>query len=77
MPLLAQAGREELRRLDPGRKHRRSLEQMLTSLPQLSALVDSFEQWVQRPTDPQEQRAHYKREHYSGKKKAHTTKTQV
>src|SRR5207237_7886962 len=72
MPLLAQAGREEMRQVDPGRKHRRSLEQVLTEVPLLSALVDSFEQRVQRPTDPQEQRAHY-----SGKKKAHTTKTQV
>jgi hypothetical protein len=72
MPLLAQAGRDEMRQVDPGRKHRRSLEQVLTDVPELTALVDSFEQRVQRPTDPQEQR-----EHYSGKKKAHTRKTQV
>jgi hypothetical protein len=72
LPLLAQAGRDEMRQVDPGRKHRRSLQQVLTEVPQLSALVDSFEQRVQRPADPQEQRAHY-----SGKKKAHTLKTQV
>jgi hypothetical protein len=76
LPLLAQAGRDEMRQVvrqvDPGRKHRRSLEQVLTEVPQLTALVDSFEQRVQRPVDPQEQR-----EHYSGKKKAHTRKTQV
>lgn len=72
MPLLAQAGTEQMRGVDPGRKHRRSLEQVLAQVPQLTALVDSFEQRVQRPTDPKEQR-----EHYSGKKKAHTLKTQV
>jgi hypothetical protein len=37
-----------------------------------STLVDTFEQRVQRPTDPDEQRRYY-----SGKKKAHTLKTQV
>lgn len=72
VPLLAQAGRDEMRAVDPGRKHRRSLEQVLCEVPQLTALVDSFEQRVQRPSDPEEQR-----EHYSGKKKAHTLKTQV
>lgn len=72
LPLLAQAGRDEMRQVDPGRKHRRSLEQVLTEVPQLTALVDSFEQRVQRPSDPQEQR-----QHYSGKKKTHTLKTQV
>lgn len=72
LPLLAQAGKEEMRRVDPGRKHRRTLEQVLTEVPQLTALVDSFEQRVQRPADPVEQR-----QHYSGKKKAHTFKTQV
>ncbi len=72
MPLLAQAGKDKMQEVDPGRKHRRSLEQVLAQVPQLTALVDSFEQRVQRPTDPKEQRGHY-----SGKKKAHTLKTQV
>lgn len=72
MPLLAQAGTQQMQEVDPGRKHRRSLEQVLAQVPQLTALVDSFEQRVQRPTDPMEQRGHY-----SGKKKAHTLKTQV
>ncbi len=72
MPILAQAGRDQMHQVDPGRKHRRSLEQVLAEVPQLTALVDSFEQRVQRPADPQEQR-----KHYSGKKKAHTLKTQV
>jgi hypothetical protein len=72
MPLLAAAGRDQMRSVDPGRKHRRSLEDVLNRVPELTALVDSFEQRVQRPTDPQEQR-----KYYSGKKKAHTLKTQV
>jgi DDE superfamily endonuclease/Helix-turn-helix of DDE superfamily endonuclease len=72
LPLLAQAGRDEMRRADPGRKHRRSLDQVLQQVPELTALVDSFEQRVQRPPDPHEQRRHY-----SGKKKQHTLKSQV
>ncbi len=72
LPLVALAGRDQMRGVDPGRKHRRTLEQVLCEVPQLTALIDSFEQRVQRPMDPKEQR-----EHYSGKKKAHTLKTQV
>jgi len=72
MPILAQDGRDQMRQVDPGRKHRRSMEQVLAQVPELTAIIDTFEQRVQRPADPQEQRAHY-----SGKKKAHTLKTQV
>src|SRR5437762_7224047 len=38
LPLLAQAGRDEMRRADPGRKHRRSLDQVLLAVPELTAL---------------------------------------
>lgn len=72
LPVLAQAGRDEMRRVDPGRKHRRSLAEVLLEVPELTALVDSFEQRVQRPADPTEQRGYY-----SGKKKAHTLKSQL
>jgi hypothetical protein len=72
LPLLAQAGRDEMQRVDPGRKHRRSLDEILLEVPELTALVDTLEQRVQRPADPQEQRGFY-----SGKKKAHTLKSQV
>ncbi len=41
MPILAQAGRDQMQQVDPGCK-RRSLEQVLAEVPQLTALVDSF-----------------------------------
>src|SRR5215210_7361734 len=72
LPVLAAAGRDEMRRVDPGRKHRRSLDEILLEVPELTALVDSFEQRVQRPQPDAEQRSHY-----SGKKKTHTLKSQV
>jgi hypothetical protein len=72
LPLLAEAGRNEMRRVDPGRKHRRSLDEVLLEIPELTALVDTFEQRVQRPSAPGAQRGYY-----SGKKKAHTLKSQV
>jgi hypothetical protein len=72
LPLLAAAGRDEMRRADPGRKHRRSLAEVLLAVPELTALVDSWEQRVQRPADPTAQRGYY-----SGKKKTHTLKSQV
>jgi hypothetical protein len=72
LPILAQAGRDDMRRVDPGRKHRRLLDEILLEVPELTALVDTLEQRVQRPADPQEQRGYY-----SGKKKAHTLKSQV
>src|SRR5207247_7361942 len=56
LPLLAQAGRDEMRRADPGRKHRRSLDEVLLEVPELTALVDTFEQRVQRPPHRHEQR---------------------
>jgi hypothetical protein len=72
LPVLAHAGRDEMRRTDPGRKHRRSLDELLLEVPELTALVDTFEQRVQRPPPDAEQRRYY-----SGKKKTHTLKSQV
>lgn len=72
LPLLEAAGRDSMRLPDPGPHHRRDLPQLLKNTPGLLVLVDTFEQRVQRPGDPEEQR-----KWYSGKKKAHTIKSQV
>ena len=72
VPLLEAAGRDTMRLPDPGRKHRVHLDDLLRETPGLAVLVDTYEQRVQR---------HKVREEadrwYSGKKKAHTVKTQV
>lgn len=72
LPLLEAAGRASMRLPDPGPHHRRDLPQLLKNTPGLMVLVDTFEQRVQRPGDPAEQRAWY-----SGKKKAQTLQSQV
>jgi len=72
LPLLERAGRDTMRLPDPGRKRRRQFSELLTMIPELSVVVDSFEQEVQRPHNPEEANAHY-----SGKKKRHTLKSQV
>ncbi len=72
LPLLEQAGRDTMRLPDPGRKRRRQFSELLTMIPELSVVVDSFEQAVQRPQDRDEADGHY-----SGKKKQHTLKSQV
>jgi len=72
LPVLEQAGRDTMRLPDPGRKRRRSLDQLLSDTPELALVIDSFEQKVQRPKDPNERDACY-----SGKKKTHTLKSQI
>lgn len=69
LPLLEQAGRATMRLPDPGKKHRRQLSDLLTAIPDLTVVVDSFEQRVQRP--PRDN------SHFSGKKKQNTLKSQV
>jgi hypothetical protein len=69
LPLLEQAGRDSMRLPDPGRG-RRDLPALLRRTPALAVLVDTFEQRTQRPRRRQ-------RAWYSGKKKAHTLKSQV
>jgi hypothetical protein len=69
LPLLEQAGRDTMRLPDPGKKHRRQLSDLLTAIPDLTVVVDSFEQRVQRP--PRDN------SHFSGKKKQNTLKNQV
>lgn len=72
VPLLAQAGKDHMRMPDPGRKHRRQLDELLSELPELGVVIDSFEQGVQRPPTREEAD-----NWYSGKKRRHTIKSQV
>ena len=78
LPVLEAAGQDTMRLPDPGRKHRRTEQQMLSETPALAAppdldvVVDSFEQRVQRPQDRADADTYY-----SGKKKTHTLKSQV
>jgi hypothetical protein len=72
LPVLEQAGRDTMRRPDPGKKRRRSLDDLLRDTPELAVVIDSFEQRVQRPRDRDEADGYY-----SGKKKQHTLKSQV
>jgi DDE superfamily endonuclease/Helix-turn-helix of DDE superfamily endonuclease len=70
LPLLEQSGKDTMRLPDPGRGKRRDLPALLKGTPELAVLVDTFEQRTQRPRRRQ-------RAYYSGKKKAHTLKSQV
>ena len=72
VPLLEQAGRDTMRMPDPGRKHRRELPEIVRDTPELAVIIDTFEQRVQRPKSRTEAD-----DYYSGKKKAHTLKSQV
>jgi len=70
LPLLERAGRDTMRLPDPGRGRRRDLPALLAGTPDLAVIVDTFEQRTHRPQRRQ-------RAYYSGKKKAHTLKSQV
>jgi len=72
IPLLEASGKDTMRLPDPGRKHRKELDQLLAETPQLAVIIDTFEQRVQRCKDRKEADAHY-----SGKKRQHTLKGQV
>ena len=72
LPVLAQTGRDTMRLPDPGRKRRKSLDQLLADTPGLAVIVDTFEQRVQRPATRSEADRYY-----SGKKRQHTLKSQV
>jgi hypothetical protein len=56
----------------PGREKLRSSAEVMTAFPQVRLVIDSKEQRINRPTGYAEQKPYY-----SGKKKAHTLKTQV
>ena len=69
-PASEQAGKDTMRMPDPGVGRRKKLPALLADTPGLAVVIDSFEQRTQRPTGRQ-------RAYYSGKKKAHTLKSQV
>jgi hypothetical protein len=71
LPLLRQVGEGTLGWPEPPRRGQ-NLDQACQAHPDLFALVDATEQPVQRPRDPEAQKAHY-----SGKKKRHTRKIQI
>jgi hypothetical protein len=70
LPVLEQAGRDTMRMPDPGRGRRKKLPALLAGTPGLAVVIDTFEQRTHRPRRQQ-------RAWYSGKKKAHTLKSQV
>src|SRR5947209_6107902 len=70
LPVLEQAGRDTMRMPDPGPGRRKKLPALLKDTPGLAVVIDTFEQRTHRPRRRQ-------RAYYSGKKKAHTLKTQV
>lgn len=70
LPVLEQAGRDTMRMPDPGAARRKRLPALLADTPGLAVVIDSFEQRTHRPKRRQ-------RAYYSGKKKAHTLKSQV
>lgn len=70
LPVLEAQGQDTMRLPDPGKGQRRGLPTLLKQTPGLAVIVDTFEQRTQRPRRRQ-------RAYYSGKKKAHTLKSQV
>jgi DDE superfamily endonuclease/Helix-turn-helix of DDE superfamily endonuclease len=70
LPVLEKAGQDSMRLPDPGRGRRKDLPALLKDTPALAVIVDTFEQRTHRPQRRQ-------RVYYSGKKKAHTLKSQV
>jgi hypothetical protein len=72
LPVLEASGRDTMRMPDPGKKRRHSLDSLLAETPELVVLVDTFEQRVQRHREPSQAN-----QHYSGKKKQHTLKSQI
>ena len=73
LPVLRQLGDETLGWPEPPKRGQgKNIDQALQEYPDLLAIVDATEQRVRRSSDAQIQR-----EHYSGKKKCHTRKTQI
>jgi DDE superfamily endonuclease/Helix-turn-helix of DDE superfamily endonuclease len=70
LPHLERAGRDTMRMPDPATRRPKRLPQLLADTPGLAVVIDSFEQKTHRPKRRQ-------RAYYSGKKKAHTLKSQV
>lgn len=72
VPVLERLGLDTMRLPDPGRGRRATLDVLLRETPELAVVIDSYEQRVQRHTKRDEADRWS-----SGKKKAHTVKTQI
>ena len=72
LPILEAAGLDSMRRRDPGQHRRPQLDELLRETPEIAVIVDSFEQRIERPTDPAVADTYD-----SGKKQQHTLKVQV
>lgn len=72
LPLLEQSGRDTMRLPQPSQSARPSLDTLLSDTPELVVVIDTFEQRIQRPRDPDSADTYY-----SGKKKQHTLKSQL
>ena len=70
VPVPGRSGKDAMRVPDPGAARRKRLPALLKDAPGLAVVIDAFEQRTQRPRRRQ-------RAYYSGKKKAHTLKSQV
>src|SRR5262245_59729358 len=70
LPVLEAQGKGGMALPDPGKGGRRDLPALRKGTPELAVIVDTFEQRIHRPKRRQ-------RAWYSGKKKAHTLKSQV
>ena len=70
VPALERAGKGAMRMPDPGAARRKRPPALLADTPGLAVVIDTFEQRTRRPQRRQ-------RAYYSGKKKAHTLKSQV
>jgi hypothetical protein len=53
-------------------RRKQKMDQFMQEFPDVAAIVDATEQPTQRPQDPEAQQ-----DHYSGKKRRHTLKTQI
>jgi hypothetical protein len=70
LPLLEAQGKDGMRLPDPGKGKRRDLPALPKGTPELAVIIDTFEQRTHRPRRRQ-------RAYYSGKKEAHTLKSQA
>jgi hypothetical protein len=70
LPVREQAGKDTMRMPDPGPGRRKKLPAVRAGTPGLAVVIDTFEPRTHRPKRRQ-------RAYYSGKKKAHTLKSQV
>ena len=72
VPVLERLGLDTMRLPDPGRGKRATLDALLRETPELAVVIDTYEQRVQRHKERDEADRWY-----SGKKKAHSGKTQI